>query len=89
MNAQESAQLGELLRSLSGQGITIVLVEHNIRLVSEYCTHAAVMQSGSLIATGRPDDCLAQEEVQLAYFGRRSDAERLESLRILRGDPGD
>jgi len=89
MNAQESAQLGELLRSLSGQGITIVLIEHNIRLVSEFCTHAAVMHSGSLIATGRPDDCLAQEEVQLAYFGRRSDAERLESLRILRSDPGD
>ena len=84
MNARESAALGDLLRELASKGLTVVLVEHNIRLVAEYCDRAAVMQTGTLLAEGEPADCLAREDVQRAYFGRRADAERIQSLRDVR-----
>jgi branched-chain amino acid transport system ATP-binding protein len=89
MNAQESSALGDLLRELAARGLTVVLIEHNIRLVSEYCDRVAVMASGALLAEGEPVECLARADVQTAYFGRRADAERIQSLRVLRSHTGD
>lgn len=88
MNARESALLGDLIRNLASKGLTVVLVEHNIRLVAEYCDWAAVMHSGALLAEGEPAECLAREQVQRAYFGRRADAERIQSLRVVRFHTG-
>ena len=45
MNPVESAVLGELFRSLRDDGITIVLIEHNIKLVLDFCDQAAVLTS--------------------------------------------
>jgi len=71
MNARESAQLGELLLSLRESGLTLVMVEHNIALVRRYCTHAAVLSSGTLLIDGDPDECLDDPRVREAYFGTR------------------
>jgi branched-chain amino acid transport system ATP-binding protein len=89
MNSQESAALGDLFRALAEDGLTVVLIEHNIRLVSEYCDRVAVMASGSLLAEGEPLECLARADVQTAYFGRRADADRIQSLRVVRRNSGD
>jgi branched-chain amino acid transport system ATP-binding protein len=88
MNATESAELGDLFRSLRDDGVTIALIEHNIRLVLEYCEAAAVIDFGRLIAEGTPRECVDKREVQEAYFGKQSDAERVESLLKLRRDQG-
>lgn len=88
MNATESAELGDLFRSLRDDGVTIALIEHNIRLVLEYCEVAAVIDFGRLIAEGTPRECVDKREVQEAYFGKQSDAERVESLLKLRRDQG-
>lgn len=88
MNATESAELGDLFRALRDDGVTIVLIEHNIRLVLEYCEAAAVIDFGRLIAEGTPRECVDKREVQEAYFGKQSDAERVESLLKLRRDQG-
>jgi branched-chain amino acid transport system ATP-binding protein len=71
MNARESAQLGELMVDLQGRGITLVMVEHNMALVRRFCTHAAVLNSGALIVSGEPDECLDDVRVKEAYFGAR------------------
>lgn len=88
MNATESSSLGDLLHQLRDDGVTLVLIEHNMRLVMEYCESAAVIHFGQLLATGTPRECVAQRDVQEAYFGKRSDAERVETLLKLRRDPG-
>ena len=88
MNATESAELGDLFRALRDDGVTIVLIEHNIRLVLEYCERAVVIDFGRLIAEGTPQECVEKREVQEAYFGKQSDAERVESLLKLRRDQG-
>lgn len=58
-----------LIHELRAAGKTIILVEHNmdlIRALSDYCI---VMDSGKLLAQGKPDEVLARREVIEAYLG--------------------
>ena len=80
--------VGELLLELRDQGLTVVVIEHNLELVLNYCQRAAVMDFGELLCEGLPAECLANPDVIEAYFGRKADAERIESLIELRQHPG-
>jgi branched-chain amino acid transport system ATP-binding protein len=70
MNGQESRRIGELIAALRADGLTILLVEHNMKLVADHCDHAVVMNFGRKIAEGTPTHCLSDPGVQEAYFGR-------------------
>ncbi len=86
MNDAESEQIGQLLVQLKERGLTLILIEHNMRLVEEFCETVSVMNSGALLAEGAPTWCLEQEDVKEAYFGKRSDAARIATLRRVRRD---
>jgi branched-chain amino acid transport system ATP-binding protein len=86
MNDVESESLGQLMFELRDQGLSLVLIEHNVKLVLKFCSYAAVMNFGELIAEGDPRACVEDPDVQAAYFGKSSDAERLQSVLRLRGD---
>lgn len=88
MNPAEAAALGELILQVRDGGVTVLLIEHNMKLIADYCDEALVINFGEPLATGAPLDCIANSAVQDAYFGRRSDAERVEALRVLRRDRG-
>ncbi len=81
MNAQESAEIGQLVHRLRDGGLTVLMVEHNVRLVKDFCDTVTVMNFGRLLARGTPAECIAHPEVQAAYFGKSADAERLRALR--------
>ena len=80
--------VGELLLDLRDQGLTVVVVEHNLELVLNYCQRSVVMDFGQLLCEGLPAECLADPDVIEAYFGRKADAQRIESLIKLRQHPG-
>lgn len=80
--------IGELLLGLRDEGLTLLVIEHNLELVLNYCERAVVMDFGKLLCEGAPADCLANPDVIEAYFGRKADAERIESLIKLRQHPG-
>ena len=86
MNDVESTSLGQLLFSLRDEGVALVLIEHNVKLVLNFCSRAAVMNFGELIAEGTPRACVEDPAVQAAYFGKQSDAERVQALLQLRSD---
>jgi len=59
-----------LFRRIRGWGITLVVVEHNVRAIRVLCDRVVVLNSGRKIAEGAPAEALAEAEVVQVYLGR-------------------
>jgi len=62
-------QVGDLLRSLARDGMTILLIEHNMAFVMELCSHITVLNFGRTIFSGTPPEVARHPEVTEAYLG--------------------
>ena len=69
LNSQESRLFGDRLLVLLDQGITMVLVEHDLELVMRVCGHVVVLDGGRVLAAGEPETVRADPAVRLAYLG--------------------
>ncbi len=69
MSPAESARLRELMRTLVAEGLTIVLIEHDVRLVMDTCERVAVLNFGKKIAEGTPAEIQTSAAVREAYLG--------------------
>lgn len=70
MNKPERAEIGALLRLLQSEGLTQLLVEHDVAMMVETCDYLYAMNFGSLIAEGYPEDVVRTPAVQEAYLGK-------------------
>jgi branched-chain amino acid transport system ATP-binding protein len=59
-----------VIRALGAEGLTIVLVEHQIRVVMPVSDRVAVLNHGELIAEGPPDAVRRDRAVIAAYLGK-------------------
>jgi branched-chain amino acid transport system ATP-binding protein len=69
MNPVEAEALNTLIRQIHAQGITILIVEHNMRVIMRVSDRISVLDFGRLIAEGRPEDVRSNPEVVRAYLG--------------------
>ena len=69
MTRKESDEIGELITSVNEAGVTVLLVDHNVRLVTEVCHRVAVMDWGVTIFEGTPQEAWADQQVKDAYLG--------------------
>ena len=72
MNRVEAGRLSELIRSLAADGIGVLVIEHNVRMMLETCDRIVVMNFGEVIASGVPSDIARNPAVLEAYLGAAS-----------------
>lgn len=65
----EGDALVKLVRAIHARGVTIIWIEHIMRLLMETCTRLVCMAEGRVLADGDPHEVLNAPEVQVAYFG--------------------
>jgi branched-chain amino acid transport system ATP-binding protein len=69
MNLSEKGELAALIRRIQSRGITILLVDHHMRLVMEVCDEICVLNYGKKLAQGSPSFIQQDEQVIAAYLG--------------------
>jgi branched-chain amino acid transport system ATP-binding protein len=74
LSPSESEAFGDLLVELVGDGLAILLVEHDVELVMRVCHRIFVLDFGQIIAEGSPEEIQANERVQEAYLGKAAGA---------------
>jgi branched-chain amino acid transport system ATP-binding protein len=63
------SRIFETVRAINAEGMTILLVEQNVRQALTLATRAAVLESGHLVLTGQGRELLADERLKRAYLG--------------------
>ena len=70
MNPAETLELAEQIKSLHEMGLTILLIEHKLDVVTRLADKVVVLDHGEKIAEGRPEEVRRNEQVLTAYLGR-------------------
>jgi branched-chain amino acid transport system ATP-binding protein len=71
LNNVEIDQALALIRAVAARGVTILIIEHLMKVVLSVCTRIAVLHHGELISVGSPSEVVADPRVVQAYLGKR------------------
>jgi branched-chain amino acid transport system ATP-binding protein len=69
LDTDESIELGKRLRALPDEGVSVLLVDHDMGLVLSVCDEIVVLDFGQVIARGTPDEIRHDDAVVSAYLG--------------------
>ncbi len=69
LNGQERDDAIALIKKINGDGITVLMIEHVMRVVMSVCDQVLVLQNGMRIAEGTPEEITRDERVIAAYLG--------------------
>jgi branched-chain amino acid transport system ATP-binding protein len=71
LNSVEIDEALDMVRAVHATGVTVVLIEHVMRVIVGVCTRAIVLDFGQVLAEGEPEVVLRDERVIQAYLGER------------------
>jgi branched-chain amino acid transport system ATP-binding protein len=70
MTGAEKIELSQLIKSIVSEGVSVLLIEHDMRFVMDICDHIIVLNYGKKIAEGKPEEIKKNEQVIEAYLGK-------------------
>ncbi|CAB1082755.1 Branched-chain amino acid transport ATP-binding protein LivG (TC 3.A.1.4.1) [Olavius algarvensis Delta 1 endosymbiont] len=70
LNSIEAARLADTVADINRQGLTVVMIEHNLGEVLRVSQRLVVLDNGRKIADGRPRDVMRDPTVRAAYVGK-------------------
>jgi branched-chain amino acid transport system ATP-binding protein len=70
LNIQETNDLLKRLATIHEKGVTLLIIEHDMKVIMEFCDHIFVLNFGEKIAEGAPAHIRAHEQVIECYLGR-------------------
>ncbi len=73
MNPRETRELGEQIIRLRDEGLTVLVIEHDMELIGQVCDVVYVLSFGQIIAYGTPDEVKANPTVIEAYLGQEDE----------------
>jgi len=71
MTIEETNHIMDVIRQIHGTGITILLVEHNMKMVMNLCQRIVVLDAGRVVAEGNPEEIQHHPRVIEVYLGKR------------------
>ena len=77
LNPAEAVEIENLIRQIARSGVTVLLVEHNMRLVMAVSERVLVLDRGRLLADGTADEVRANPAVVRAYLGTRNAGKKM------------
>ena len=72
LNATEVTEVIDLIQRLNGQGMTFLVIEHNLKVVRAVSRRVIVLDHGIKIAEGTASEVLSDPTVVKAYLGKRA-----------------
>ena len=85
LDEHESAELARLIRQLADErNMGVLLVEHDVGLVMSTCDRIVVIDYGSVIATGTPEEIRRSPAVRDAYLGHAEDETEDDEVEVVR-----
>jgi branched-chain amino acid transport system ATP-binding protein len=74
LSGYEAETMAVLLRELAADGLSVLLVEHDMPFVMGLCEHVSMLDHGVIVVTGTPAEVQANPDVQAAYLGSQKEA---------------
>jgi branched-chain amino acid transport system ATP-binding protein len=71
LSAEETDHVRDTIRLVRKRGISVVVIDHNMRFISDLCDRVLVMAQGRELAQGAPQEVLRHSAVIEAYLGKR------------------
>ncbi len=75
LNDTETHEITELIRQIAASGVTVLLVEHDMKMVMNISDHILVLDYGRKLAEGTADEVRANPQVIAAYLGTEVEGE--------------
>ena len=70
LSLEDTDQVIGLVREIHESGVTVVVIEHVMKIIARLCSYAIVLNQGKLLAQGSPERVLTDQSVREAYLGK-------------------